>query len=126
MSHIVSIKTEVRDRQAVDAACKRLSWTAPVIGSHRLFTRVVEGVGVQAPRWRFPIVCNLATGELSYDDYEGRWGDPVELDRFKQSYAVEKCRIEARKQGRYVSEQTLADGSVQLTVQLAGQAGGAA
>jgi len=126
MSHIVSIKTEVRDRQAVDAACTRLSWAAPVIGSHRLFTRVVEGVGVQAPRWRFPIVCNLATGELSFDNYEGRWGDPVELDRFKQSYAVEKCKIEARKQGRYVSELMLADGSVQLTVQLEGQAGGAA
>ena len=83
-------------------------------------------MGVQAPRWQYPIVCNLATGELSYDNYEGRWGDPVELDRFKQSYAVERTKIEARKQGRYVSEQTLADGSVQLTIQLEGQAGGEA
>ncbi len=126
MSHIVSIRTEVRDRQAVEAACARLSWSAPLSGSHRLFTRTVEGLGVKAPRWHFPIVCNLATGELSYDKFEGRWGDPVELDRFKQAYAVEKTKIEARKQGRYVSEQTLADGSVQLTVQLDGQAGGAA
>ena len=126
MSHIVSVKTEVRDRQAVEAACKRLIWPAPVVGSHRVFTRTVEGLGVQAPRWQFPIVCDLATGELSYDNYGGRWGDLVELDRFKQSYAVEKCKIEARKQGRYVSEQLLADGSVQLTVQLDGQAGGAA
>ncbi len=126
MSHIVSIKTEVRDRTAVEAACSRLRWPVPMIGSHRLFTRTVEGLGVQAPRWQYPIVCNLTTGELSYDNYEGRWGDPVELDRFKQSYAVEKTKIEARKQGRYVSEQTMADGSVQLVVQLEGQAGGAA
>lgn len=125
MSHIVSVKTEVRDRAAVEAACSRLHWPVPVAGSHRLFSRTVEGLGVKAPRWQYPIVCNLATGELSYDNFEGRWGDPVELDRFKQSYAVEKTKIEARKQGRSVSEQTLADGSVQLTVQLDGQAGGA-
>jgi hypothetical protein len=126
MSHIVSIKTEVRDRAAVEAACSRLRWPVPVVGSHRLFTRTVEGLGVQAPRWQYPIVCDLTTGELSYDNYEGRWGDSVELDRLKQSYAVEKTKIEARKQGRYVSEQTMADGSVQLVIQLEGQAGGAA
>ena len=126
MSHIVSIRTQIRDRQAVEAACRRLKWSEPVVGVHKLFTKTVEGLGVQAPRWGFPIVCNLATGELSYDNYEGRWGDLVELDRFKQSYAVEKTKLEARKQGRYVSEQTLADGSVQLTIQLDSQAGGAA
>ena len=92
---------------------------------------MVDGLGVRAPRWQYPIVCDLATGELSYDNFGGRWGDPVELDRFKQSYAVEMTKLEAQKQGRYVSEQLLADGSVQLTVQLGvgqfdGQAGGAA
>ena len=126
MSHIVSVRTEVRDRHAVEAACRRLMWSEPIVGVHKLFTKTVEGLGVQAPRWQYPIVCDLATGELSYDNYEGRWGDPVELDRFKQSYAVERTKIEARKQGRYVSEQTLADGSVQLTIQLEGQAGGEA
>jgi hypothetical protein len=122
MSHIVSIKTEIRDRQAVELACSRLKWPAPVQGTHRLFSSTAEGLGVQAPRWQYPIVCNLATGELSYDNFEGRWGDPQELDRFKQSYAVEKTKIEARKQGRYVSEQTLADGTVQLTVEVSGGA----
>ncbi len=125
MSHIVSIRTQIRDRAAVEAACSRLHWPPPVVGTHKLFTKTVVGLGVRAPRWQYPIVCDLTTGELSYDNYEGRWGDPVELDRFKQSYAVEKTKLEARKQGRYVSEQTLADGSVQLTVQLEAQAGGA-
>jgi hypothetical protein len=37
-------------------------------------------------------------------------------------YAVEKCRIEARKAGRSVTEQTLADGSVKLTIQVSGGA----
>ncbi len=122
MSHIVSIRTEIRDRQAVEAACARLRWPEPTFGNHRLFSRCVEGLGVQAPRWQYPIVCNLQSGELSYDNFEGRWGDPAELDRFKQSYAVEKTKLEARKQGRYVSEKNLADGTVQLTVEVTGGA----
>lgn len=122
MSHIVSIKTEIRDQHAVAAACHRLRWPEPVHGRHRLFSTTVEGLAVTAPRWQYPIVCDLTTGELSYDNFEGRWGDPVELDRFKQSYAVEKTKLEARKQGRYVSEQTLADGTVQLTVEVSGGA----
>jgi hypothetical protein len=122
MSHIVSVRTEIRDQQAVEAACVRLKWPEPVVGLHRLFSTSVEGLRVRAPRWQYPIVCDLQSGELSYDNFEGRWGDPVELDRFKQSYAVEKTKIEARKQGRYVSELTLADGTVQLTVEVNGGA----
>ena len=116
MSHIVTIKTEVRDEQAVKAACSRLKWEKPVFARHRLFSSSVEGWGVQAPDWRYPIVCELSTGTLHFDNYEGRWGDAGELDRFKQSYAIEKTKIEARKQGRFVTEQKLANGSVQLTV----------
>ena len=122
MSHIVSVRTEIRDRQAVESACSRLKWPPPVTGSHRLFSTTVEGLGVQAPRWQYPIVCKLQSGELAYDNFEGRWGDPVELDRFKQSYAVEKTKLEARKQGRYVSELTLSDGTIQLTVEVNGGA----
>ena len=119
MSHIVSIRTEIRDEHAVRSACSRLLWPQPVMGEHRLFSSTVRGLGVEAPGWRYPIVCDLGSGELSYDNYEGRWGDPEQLDRLKQGYAVEKTKIEARRQGRFVSEQQLADGSVQLTVQVA-------
>jgi hypothetical protein len=50
------------------------------------------------------------------------WGNPQHLDRFLQAYAVERARIEASKQGHRVSEQTLADGSIKLTVQVGGAA----
>jgi hypothetical protein len=122
MSHIVSIRTEIRDSAAVTAACTRLAWPVPVLGRHRLFSSQVQGLGVMAPGWQYPIVCDLASGQLSYDNYQGRWGDPAQLDRFKQSYAVEKTKLEARKQGRGVSEHILADGTVQLTVEIQGGA----
>ena len=120
MSHIVTIQTEVRDPAAVRAACDRLQLPAPVHGTARLFSSEATGLLVQLPQWRYPVVCQTETGTLAYDNYRGAWGEPVYLDRFLQAYAVEGTRLEARKQGHDVVEQALADGSIKLTIQVAG------
>lgn len=129
MSHIVSIQTQIRDKVAVEAACSRLQWPAPVQDRFKLFSTTVEGLGVRAPRWNYPIVCELTSGQLHYDNFEGRWGDPKFLDQFKQAYAVEKAKLEARRQGRTVTENQLQDGSVELVVEVgvggSGYTGGA-
>ena len=49
MSHIVTIKTEVRDANAVRAACRRLSLAEPVQGKTKLFSGEAEGLAVQLP-----------------------------------------------------------------------------
>lgn len=122
MSHIVEIKTEVRDAAAVTAACDRLRLPQPVQGTHRLFSGEIAGLGVQLPKWRYPAVCQLETGEIRYDNYNGRWGEQQHLDRFLQMYAVEKAKIEARRRGNTCTEQQLADGSIKLTVNVGGAA----
>ncbi|MEX2170057.1 MAG: DUF1257 domain-containing protein [Pirellulales bacterium] len=120
MSHIVTIQTQVRDPVAVEQACQRLKLAPPTLGTHQLFSATVTGDAVQLPGWTYPIVCETQTGQLHYDHFEGRWGEPAQLDRFLQAYAVEKVRIEARRQGRTVIEQPLAGGSIKLTVQIGG------
>ncbi|MCE9552039.1 MAG: DUF1257 domain-containing protein [Planctomycetes bacterium] len=120
MSHIVSIKTEVRDPAAIAAACHRLNLPEPVSGKTTLFSGDVTGIAVNLPDWMYPAVCDTATGQLHYDNFSGRWGDQKELDRFLQMYAVEKARIEARRSGNTVTETQLADGSIKLTIQVAG------
>jgi hypothetical protein len=122
MSHIVQIQTQVRDAEGVRLAARRLGLAEPVQGTTRLFSAEATGLAVQLPRWRYPIVCELTTGEVKFDDFGGRWGDRIHLDRFLQSYAVEKTRLEARKKGHGVMEQTLADGSIKLTIQVGGAA----
>ena len=122
MSHIVTIKTEVRDAVAVRAACHRLSLAEPVHGKTKLFSGEVEGLAVKLPEWSYPVVCELATGQLHYDNFNGRWGDQKYLDRFLQAYAVEKAKLEARRRGHSVTEQSLSDGSIKLTVQVTGGA----
>ncbi len=49
MSHIVVIKTEVRDAAAVRAACRRLGLAEPIQGKTKLFSGEVTGLAVQLP-----------------------------------------------------------------------------
>ena len=122
MSHIVTIKTEVRDAVAVRAACHRLSLAEPVQGKTKLFSGEVEGLAVTLPEWTYPVVCELTTGQVRFDNFNGHWGDQKHLDRFLQAYAVEKAKLEARGKGHSVTEQSLSDGSIKLTVQVTGGA----
>lgn len=122
MSHVVEIRTEVRDVIAVGAACQRLKLEAPVQGTAKLFSSSATGVIVKLPGWRYPAVFDTQSGQARFDNYEGRWGEQAQLDRFLQGYAVEKAKLEARKKGHTVTEQSLADGSIKLTVSVGGAA----
>ena len=122
MSHVVTIKTEVRDHTAVSAACRRLQLPLPVAGTAQLFSGQATGSIVRLPDWTYPVVVDTSTGQVQFDNYNGAWGDQAQLDRFLQAYAVEKARIEARKKGHQVTEQSLADGSIKLTVHVGGGA----
>ena len=122
MSHIVVIKTEVRDAAAVQAACQRLRLPQPVQGTHKLFSSSATGLAVQLPKWRYPAVCDVATGQVQYDNFNGIWGEQKHLDTFLQAYAVEKAQVECRRKGHTCTEQTLSDGSIKLTVQVNGGA----
>lgn len=121
MSHIVTIATEVRDETALQAACERLKLPSPVFAQAQLFSSEATGHCVRLPDWRYPVVCQLETGRIEYDNFEGRWGNPTELSRLIQRYSVEKAGIEARRQGHTLTEQQLADGSIKLTIQVGGK-----
>ena len=122
MSHIVTVEVEIRDLDAVKSACRRLGLKEPVHGKTTLYETEVEGVLVELTEWLYPIVCDLSTGKVRYDNYGGTWGDRKYLDRFVQTYTIEKASLEARKKGYWVSEQSLSDGSVKLTVNMGGAA----
>jgi hypothetical protein len=122
LSHIVEIKTEIRDEAAVKAACTRLQIPTPEHKTVRLFNATATGLCVQLPGWSYPLVADLQTGQLRYDNYNGHWGEQKHLNSFLQAYAVEKAKIEARKKGHSVSETRLQDGSIRVTVRVGGAA----
>lgn len=116
MSHIVTIQTKVHDPAAVAVACKRLQLPEPRQGTVELFSGQAEGLIVQLPGWEYPLAIDTLTGSVRYDNYGGSWGAQEHLDRFLQLYAVEKAKLEARKKGYTVSEQSLNDGSIKVQI----------
>ena len=122
MSHIVTIATEVRDPDAVAAACRRLGLPEPVQGTARLFEGQATGLLVKLPDWLYPVVRDTATDVVRYDNYNCVWGKQEHLDRLIQIYSVEKARIESLKRGHQVVEKSLADGSIEVTIQVGGVA----
>jgi hypothetical protein len=116
MSHIVRLQTRLYDPAAIAAACGRLGLPQPVQGTAKLYSGEASGLLLQLSGWQFPAVIDLGSGVVQYDNYEGVWGDQAHLDRFLQAYAVEKAKMEARKKGYAVSEQTLADGSIRVQI----------
>ena len=118
MSHVVTIDTQIRDVAALRSACRRLGFAEPVLETTRLFSGQVTGYSVKLPDWRYPVVCDVASGQVNFDNFAGRWGEQRELDRLMQAYAVEATRLAARQQGHTITEQQLADGSVKLTIQV--------
>jgi hypothetical protein len=122
MSHVVTIRTQIRDAPALAAACARRGLAPPVDGEAQLFSSTARGLVVRLPGWHYPVVVDAAAGRVHFDNYNGAWGSQSELDRLLQAYAVEKAKLEARRAGHSVTEQPLADGSIKLTVAVGGGA----
>jgi hypothetical protein len=119
MSHIVTVRTQLRDSLVIQSACSRLNLPAPTFGTAKLFVTEKTGWIVKLTGRKYPAVCNTTNGEIDRDSYEGRWGDPKRLHEFMQAYAVEKAKIEARKAGLSATEQLLGHGSICVCVQVA-------
>src|SRR5437016_2265362 len=81
MSHIVTIKTKVTDPGALSAACRRLALDPPAQGTAQLFSAPATGLIVKLPGWNYPVVADVATGEVKFDNYGGCWGKQEELDK---------------------------------------------
>lgn len=122
LSHIVEIKTEVRDPEALRTACQRLGLAEPVHGTTKLYSGEATGWAVRLPDWNYPVVFDTGKGEARFDNFGGYWGEQRQLDCLMQAYAVEKAKIEARRKGLTATEQQLADGSIKLSIEIAGGA----
>jgi hypothetical protein len=89
LSHIVEVKTQVRDHAAVAAACRRLALPEPVRGTAELYSGEVSGLIVHLPDWTYPVVIDTETGTICYDNYNGARGDEAHLRRSVQAYVTQ-------------------------------------
>ena len=122
MSHVVTMKSQLKDPAGVAAACHRLGLAGPVHKTVKLFSGEATGLAVQLPDWQYPVVIDTTSGQVRYDNYGGRWGEQGRLDAFLPAYAVEVVKAQSRRKGHTVTEKSLEDGSIKLTVQVNGGA----
>lgn len=118
MSHTVKVKSvNVTDIECLRAAVSRLALPELKQGTHRLFDGTTrEGLALRLPNWRYDVVFDIAKGEVLFDNYNGHWGQEIEIDKLVQAYTLEKTAAECRLQGfSDIQEEVLADGAVQLT-----------
>lgn len=115
MSHIVNLKIELRNKQAILNACLRLQWTVKENSTVSFFSNTVTGTAIYIPGWRYPAVITT-NGTVAIDTYNGNWGNPDKLNILKQAYGIEMAKAIVRQQGKSVYEQHNQDGSITLCI----------
>lgn len=104
MSHTMNIEIEMRDIDALAAACERIGIEMLPYGEHKLFSSSREtGIGIMLSGWSYPVVVK-DNGMVAFDNFKGRWGDEAKLNELKAYYGLEKAKIEARRAGHSVYE----------------------
>lgn len=102
MSHLLTIKTEIKDMEALASAVEALGGHVLGMGKYLVYTQWVEGLGIRLPGWYYPVVLK-EDGSLAFDNDRGRWGDPARLDELRSRYTIEAARLAATRLG-WVSE----------------------
>jgi hypothetical protein len=115
MSHIVTIATEVRDPDAVAAACRRLGLPGTVQSSATLFSGRATGLLGRLPGLTYPVARDTATGTRRHANHGRAWRPQEQLDLL-QAPAMERARLEAHR----VADQAPADGSIVPVIQVGG------
>ena len=122
MSHTVTVETKLKDSAALRAACVRLNLPEPQQETVKFFDGTEhEGLAVRPPGFVYPVLVQ-PDGTVQLDTYNGRWGDDSFLGKLKQAYAVEAAKLQAKQRGHRITETSLPNGTVKLTV-TAGAAG---
>ena len=73
MSQIVTMRTEIRDSEALRLDCDRLQLKRPVHWTAKLFSTKVTSYCVELPDWRYSVVCDVESGRVHFDTVNGRY-----------------------------------------------------
>lgn len=98
MSHTIKVKVVLKDKKVLGISIIELQGTVLGDGTHRLYQGEEIGFGFTLPEWNFPPVLK-ESGELTFDDYHGSWGDRNDITRLTERYAIQAAKSAADAQG---------------------------
>ena len=122
MSHFTTIKTQIKDIDALRSATTEIGLTLLQNANARGYSEIkIKGDFVIQLKGPYDIALNRQT-DSSYGITADLWAGHVEKEvgtkygRLLQLYAVHKATKEARKKGHFVSRSTKQDGSIKLVI----------
>lgn len=122
MSHVATVTTAIKNLSILIKTCQALGIEfTQGQQSVDLYERAVTGdFSCKLPGWHYPIVVNSQTGEISFDNYKGSWGDEKELHKLIQEYSLSVAEEECSEfvlQGFTIERQKQENGDIQLVIQ---------
>lgn len=141
LSHVVSVDIEINDIAAVRAACQRMGWEfkegqqtykwwGKSVGDYPLpdgvsaddLGKCDHAIGLPGAAWEIGLMKRDGKFVPVWDYFSGGGLENIlpenGMNGFLQAYAIEKAKVECRKQGRSVHETKREDGSVRLEVRV--------
>ncbi len=123
MSHFTTIKTQIKDIEALRSACQEMGLTVLQNAEARgYYTNKIKGDFVIQLKGPYDIALQKELGG-SYALTADLWNGHVEQEvgqgygKLLQLYAVHKAMKEARRKGHMVSRSQKQDGSIKLVIQ---------
>lgn len=115
MSHTATVEVKVKKPHIIKQVIENMGGTYLGVGTHKLYSQSITGVGAKLPDWRYPVIIE-EDGTLKYDNYNGNWGSQETLDTLIQDYTIAAIKEEAVWQNLSIDEIQLEDGSIKLTL----------
>ena len=122
MSHFTTIKTQIKDIEALRSACQEMGLALlPNADAMGYINNTIKGEFVIKLKGPYDIALNQQP-DASFGITADLWAGHVEKEvgknygRLLQLYAVHKATREARKKGHFVSRSTKQDGSIKLVI----------
>ena len=122
MSHFITIKTQIKDIEALRSAVNEMGLQLiPNSTARGFYQQTLKGEFVIRLKGPYDIALNK-TPDGSYGLTTDWWDGHVEREvgskfgRLLQLYGIHKTMIEARKKGHFVQRKAQKDGSIKLTI----------
>lgn len=126
MSHAATIKTQFLHEEHIRRAAEICGAKYdPEVIRRQVSNKSAVGRAVTLNGWYLPIVI-AENGEVTYDDYNGHWGDMKKFEQFKQAYEVSVSMATLGLDNMTVTQRTLPNGDVELIAEDANPAYGQA
>lgn len=116
MSHRTVVDVQVLDKEAARKTCEALGYEfLDNTGEVKIFDGKVQSkFGFKIPEWRYPVYVDQ-DDKMVFDNYEGRWGNIEDFNKFRQLYAENVTLSHAERSGYRVLHRGLTeDGTLQL------------